>query len=131
MLIRLCWPECDFWGNQWGAPRLDAVWVECSADEARALVHPRLDTAAVARSEKAGDGAQGPADRDGRPGPGYCFLVAVDLTRIDSHPAFYPWSGMWNGYCPFHKLPERRVATLKAAVSRGGRPRRPWWRFWK
>jgi hypothetical protein len=131
MLVRLCWPDCDFWNGKWGTSPVDAVWVECSMEEAKDLVHPRLDAAAVALSEQLGAGVEGPPSCAGRPKPGFCFLVAADLTRTEPHPVSYPWSGMWNAYCPFRGLPEREVGSLGSAVALGGRPRRPWRRFWR
>src|SRR5262245_16923736 len=114
MLVRLCWPDCPYWDGRWGAEAVDAVWLECSADEAGALIHPRLTEEKVRLSEQYGALGSGMPTKRGQPGPTYCFLVSIDLTRIDPHEAIYPWSGQWNAYCPFRELGERRVSTLEA-----------------
>jgi hypothetical protein len=130
LLVRLCWPRCGFWGGEWGGTCWDDLWVECSAEEARKHIHPLLDPAAVDRSEQfaADPRTRGEPTHDGQPGPRYCFLISTDLRRIDPHPVCYPWSGLWNGACPFREVGEHRVNTLEAVA--GILPRRPWWRFW-
>src|SRR4051794_30819790 len=83
--------------------------------EARELVRPRLGEEKARLSDTFA--AQGVPTRDGRPGPPYCFLVSTDLTRIDPHPAVYPWSGQWNGESPFLEVGgERRMRSLEAAA---------------
>jgi hypothetical protein len=124
MLVRLCWPRCDFWGGEWGRPCRDALWVECSAEEARKLIHPLLEPAAVDRSERlaADPHTQGEPTQDGQPSPRYCFLISTDLRLIDPHPIGYPWTGLWNGACPFRQVGEHRVNTLEGIA--GILPRR-------
>ncbi len=114
MLVRFYWPGCNFWDGDWNGPTLDTFWVECSAEEARRLIHPKLSGEKIRLSEQLGADGHGPLMRDGQHAPKFCFLISTDLTRIDPHPATYPWSGQWNGYCPFRELGEHRVNDLKA-----------------
>jgi hypothetical protein len=65
MLVRLCWPACPHWDRDWHAPPLDGVWVECSPEEARELIHPRLGQEKARLSDVYAEQGEIPT-RDGR-----------------------------------------------------------------
>src|SRR5262245_55919120 len=117
MLVRLYWPGCRYWGGAWTSLALDAYWVECSAEAARQVIHPRLPDEKMQLSGLLGRRYRGPQNRNDQPGARVCCLAAKDLTRIDPHPVVYPWSGQWNGSCPFRELGEHHVESLEAVAA--------------
>jgi len=108
MIAKLVWP--DKTTNSDGQP-VDALWVECSMEEARAQLFPRLSAQQQGEFDELVV-----EDRNYlltkaipelglREGSVY-FLVAQDLSFVELHPWVYPHSGLWNAYCPFRTMPE-------------------------
>jgi hypothetical protein len=114
MLVRLFWPDCQFW--RWTLREDgevgDAFWVEATLAEAREEVFPWLSEEDREHSEdlvrKDGDRLA----RKGEPGRPFCFLVTRDLGRITPCSVIDPCHQMWGAYSPFVPMPPRKVWTL-------------------
>ena len=109
MKIKLYWPECDlvYKGNYFKG--VDAFWVECSPKDVEQEVFPYLSQAQIEESKKYWEQA-----KEDRPNKDYdterfCFLVSRDQKSIVPFPWYYPYSGLWNAYCPFKKISEIKV----------------------
>ena len=89
MLTRLVWPHYD----GFGAPPVDAFWVECDAAEAALLLRPGASLAEAGRW---------PGEAQAR----HCFLVARDLRAVMPMAWRYPHSPLWNAFNPFRSLPQ-------------------------
>jgi hypothetical protein len=125
MLVRVYWPNCDRF-------RYDAFWVECTGEESRAIIFPRLSRDQIEESEKLGAGGGVKVGEDNTESPPYCFLVSADLRQIVPFPSVFPWSGQWNAYCPFCGIGEHWVKSLKevAAIPTPTAKKKRWWKFW-
>jgi hypothetical protein len=104
MIVQIVWPDCKFLGGKWRSDRaIDSFWVECSPEEGQHIIERYL-----------GDGKE----RIHEPGPSLhredgqlwqYFLISRDLSYVWSSPRVYPFSGQWNAYCPFRRLPHAIV----------------------
>lgn len=96
MLIRLVWPQYD----EHGVGPVDAFWVECTEEEARAVLGPEANLPE-------------PGPFPGEPTDSFCLLVARDRRFVRPMRWLYPHSGLWNAYNPFRELPTPgRIASL-------------------
>ena len=101
MLVRVYWPNCNCGHRDWGKHRrIDALWVEATQQEAEAELLPFLPPD-VAKQSRAVAQEHSIASALGEPPRPYCYLVAVDLSVFVPFKASYPFSHMWNAYCPF------------------------------
>jgi hypothetical protein len=98
MIVSLVWPNYSVHESDQGAQPVDAFWVQCDVDDAVEKVMPAITDKRFDPEAKTPTSAEF--------GPGFCFLVARDLTSVVQMPWVYPYSGLWNAYCPFRRLPE-------------------------
>jgi len=112
MLVRYCWPSCDYWKKKWGASPIDAFWVEATQEEAIQSVFPLLSQEARLESEELASQSASLAAQISQPLRPFCFLVARDLSTIDPFVVHYPFHHMWNAYSPFRSIPERTISCL-------------------
>jgi hypothetical protein len=99
MIVQLVWPDCNYLHGTWTyGEKEDGFWVECSPVEGKLIeechvlpkrikpVHPSVYL-----------------HRNDRKLWQY-FLVSRSLSSVWPPPRITPFSGHWNGYCPFRKL---------------------------
>jgi len=114
MQVRCFWRACTFRDKTWGAPPIDAFWVEATEQEARASVFPLIKPEQITESRQLAEQFGAVAAAIGNPARPFCFLVARDRSSIDPFQPHYPVHQMWNAYSPFEPMPEIFVATLDA-----------------
>lgn len=87
----------------------DRFWIQCRADEVEAQILVRL----AARERELFEERRAEYLTTSWVGknPGllvkpdsFCFLVTRDGKEIRPTPPYYPYSGMWNAYCPFLRM---------------------------
>lgn len=113
MMVRSCWPACDYWNNEGGAAPTDAFWVEMTRQEAIESIFPHLNAEQRAESEQLAYESEDFVEEFLPPPRPFCFLVARDLSSIGPCNASYPYSPMWNAYSPFRPIPERTITSLQ------------------
>jgi len=117
MIVWFAWPDCTFIRGSWGGRKVDSFWVECTPEEIKAQIMPRIgvktkkELYAVQQQEQ---GERGHIDPDIpiHRYPNIFFLIARDLTSIHPMPSIYPFSSMWNAYNPFVEIETREIADL-------------------
>jgi hypothetical protein len=122
--IKLFWPNCDFINKQLGGDKIDSYWVECTFEEAEKSIFPYLSQEQIEESKIIWDPKEKTdieIDTDH-----LCYLVSKDLKSITPMPWYYPYSGMWNGYCPFVEIPKVEITELSeikdlVAIKKDGR----------
>ena len=120
MLVRRLWRDCDFRRKEWGAPRVDAFWVEATEEEAETSVFPHLEPSAIEESRQLSEQYGKLAEQMGSPARSFCFLVAKDLSSVDPFPVHYPIHPMWNAYSPFEAIPSVHITTLDEVLTLAG-----------
>ena len=77
----------------------DAFWVECSPAEAQRWT-PDL---------------HGPhqAQRERDPSWPLCFLVTREAQHVRAFPFTFPFTGLWNGFCPFEPVQPVTITDLR------------------
>ena len=134
MRIKLVWPNCDYRNREWGKyPLVDCFWVEATIEESEKYVFSCMSKSAKkifqeVEGESSFRKAIKSYYRDDAKAEGtwcgmcarYFFLVAKDLSSIDPHCSYYPFSGMWNGRSPFKNIEAmgiRRLGDIKRIQS--------------
>lgn len=113
MKIILYWPDCNLLDGQWVKDGIDSYWVECTYEEAKKSVFPYLSPDQIGNSKKYWD-QRGSKNNDTNIDIGrLCYLVSKDLKSIVPFPWYYPYSGQWNGYCPFIEIKELNIKELR------------------
>lgn len=113
MLVRLFWRDCVYRDREWGATPVDCFWVEATKREAEWVIFPRLSSSARDLSKSLAQRHSHMAAMMGSPDHPYCYLVARDLSSIDSFQPHYPIANLWNGYSPFRSMPLMEITTLE------------------
>ncbi len=113
MNIKLYWPKCKFLNKQWVDEKIDSYWVECTFEEAERNVFPYLSIDQIEISKKNWEPKEKGSKDNGIETDRLCYLVSKDLRSIISFPWYYPYSGQWNGYCPFLEVEEIEINDLK------------------
>lgn len=113
MIVRMVWQNYDFRNMTWYAAPIDAFWVEATLEEAEKRIFPILATEKIERSKGLAIKNQRYGNMFGYGDHIYCFLVARDLSSIDSFRRDYPVSQMWNGDSPFRPIPLKDINDLK------------------
>ncbi|WP_075979998.1 hypothetical protein [Bacillus massilinigeriensis] len=112
MKIRLYWPNCRMSYNQ-NQLQGDAFWVECLPKEAEEKVYPFLSDEQIEESKKYWKQGTRDMNDDFRIETNrMCFLVSKDKELIIPMSWSYPYSGHWNGYCPFEGIDEVEIKRL-------------------
>lgn len=111
MRATLLWPKAELLNGEWTRPGIDSFWIEASSEELDAIISHADDP----------DDLRAAIERDHRTEKPYSFLVAVDLSSIQSFDPYYPESPQWVDGSPFvdiepfelsdlGELPERAAA---------------------
>lgn len=113
MKIKLQWPNCDFDFRDIEFNGNDALFLECSLDEAKEQLFNRLTEDQIDQCLR---------DYNPQPNPGQlefgietdkvCFLITKDLRLLLPEPWYFPYSGQWNGYNPFQKIKEIEIKDI-------------------
>jgi len=125
MIVRSCWPLCEYRNGSWKSPPMDAFWVEATHEEATEPVFPLLSPAKRCESEQASTQCEVIAGVNSQPPGPFCFLVARDLSSIDPFPLHYPFHILWNACSPFRRIPERAISHLDQLAENSTGPTRP------
>lgn len=112
MRVQLMCRKSIYRGKTWTANPLDAFWVEANLREALSSIFPYLTLEQQQKSREYAEKQPYPDWKREQHAGRYCFLVARDLSTIDPFPPLYPHSNQWNGYNPFHEIPERKITSL-------------------
>ena len=93
MIVKLIWFDCDLSKQS----VTDAFWVQCTQEEAEAILskYQHIENRFSTMDTDCPDEFK----------PCFTFLVAKNLKHIWQMDWYYPYSGQWNAYCPFRKLP--------------------------
>jgi hypothetical protein len=90
-----------------------AFWVEATPAEAEAAISPHLSADVIATSQSLAEEYAGLAERLGSPARPFCFLVAGELSFIETRTVHYPAHQMWNAYLSFREMLERSIDELE------------------
>lgn len=113
MIIKLYWPDCNFFNGEWVSDVIDSYWVECTYEEAEKNVFPYLSPEQIENSKKNWEPRESNNKDIGIETDRLCYLVSKDLKSIVSLSWYYPYSGQWNAYCPFIEIKELDIKELK------------------
>jgi len=108
--IKLYWPNCDlnlrgavFNGN-------DAIFLECSLEEAKEQLFNRLTEDQVNQCLRDYDPHPNPRQLEfGIETDKICFLITKDQEVLLPEPWYFPYAGQWNAYNPFQKIKEIEI----------------------
>ena len=112
MVVRCYWRDCDLRGGEWGAPPIDAFWVEATLQEAEFAVFPLLSSKAVEESRRLAAEFKELAEELATPARPFCFLVPRDLSAIDPFHVHYPIHQLWDAYSPFRSMSAMNIDEL-------------------
>ena len=106
MIIKLIWPDCEFHNGSRGNKPIDSFWVECTKEEAQDNIFPFISEAQIKKA------IQIESENIIKKEQIY-FLISKDLKSIEPFAWYYPYSGLWNGYCPFKEINEVIIESLE------------------
>lgn len=113
MLIRMYWPNCTLNNKGIDFDGKDALFLECSLDEARKQLFGRLTPQQIGQClndymPKTDDGANESEIRSDM----ICFLITMDQNTLLPEPWWFPYAGQWNGYSPFREIIEVKIKDI-------------------
>ena len=110
MKIKLYWPNCNLVVKDVEFNGEDAIFLECSIDEAKDHLFYRLTEDQVNQCLR---------DYDPNPNPGQleygvetnkiCFLITRNQRALLPEPWYFPYAGQWNAFNPFRKIKEIEI----------------------
>lgn len=113
MKIKLYWPNCELDISGGGFNGNDALFLECSFEEAKEYLFDQLTEDQVNQCLR---------DYDSHPNPGQleygietnkiCFLITQSRKVFFPEPWYFPYSGQWNAYNPFLRIKEIEIKDL-------------------
>ena len=104
----LVWPNKTPNGKYEDEP-MDNFWVECSVDEAEAAIVPGLSGELLLRYQDISRRSElAPPDMKGK----RFFVISRNGLDIAPREWYYPFSGQWNGRCPFLCMRKKTVRDL-------------------
>jgi hypothetical protein len=110
MRATLLWPDAELLNGEWTKPGKDSYWIEAAADDLDAIVAHASDP----------DALRAAAQRDHRPEKPYSFLVATDLSSIQSFDPYYPESPQWVNGSPFVEIEPFELRDLAELPAHAG-----------
>lgn len=109
MRATLLWPDAELLDGEWTKPGKDSYWVEAGAEDLDAIVAHASDPAALRAA----------IERDHRAEKPYSFLVAKDLSSIQSFDPYYPESPQWVNGSPFVEIEPLELRDLDELPAHG------------
>ncbi len=117
MKIKLFWPNCNLHHNDVAFNGCDALFLECSLEEAKKHLFNRLTEKQISQ-----------CIRDYDPNPNLeslefgietdkiCFLITKDQRSLLPEPWYFPYAGQWNAYNPFQKIKEIEIKDISETM---------------
>lgn len=112
MRATLLWPDAELRNGEWTKPGIDSYWIEATAEELDGIVAHTDDP----------DELRGAIERDHRRDQPYTFLVAIDLSSIQSFAPHYPESPQWVDGSPFVEIEPLELRGLADLPGRAAPP---------
>ena len=113
MKIKVYWPNCNFGFSGMEFNGNDALFLECSLEEAKEQLFDRLTDAEIEHCLR---------DYNPHPNSGQlecgietnniCFLITKDQKSLLPEPWYFPYAGQWNANNPFRKIKEIEIKNL-------------------
>lgn len=110
MQIKLYWPNCNLCFKDIEFNGNDALFLECSLEEAKEQLFNHLTDDQIDQCLR---------DHNPNPNSGQlkfgietdkiCFLITKDQKSLLPEPWYFPYAGQWNGYNPFRKIKEIEI----------------------
>ena len=103
MQILMVWDDCSYINGEWTDQAVKSFWISVKYNEIEKIIplssfpqtlKEEIDLHADSRSE-------------------IYILVSEDLQSVISMPAFYPYSGQWNGHSPFREIEPVEISSLE------------------
>lgn len=108
MEIQLYWPRCSSFKQK----PIDAYWIEASETEMMNIVYPILTQTEKAKFDSMKDVYIAKTNSEVAKKDHYYFLISKDISNIITEAWYYPYSGMWNAYCPFKRVQAKLISNL-------------------
>lgn len=108
MRATLLWPAAELLNGEWTKPGIDSYWIEADADDLDGIVAHAADPAALRAA----------SERDHRTEKPYSFLVAADLSSVQSFDPYYPESPQWVNGSPFVEIEPFELHDLDELAAR-------------
>lgn len=109
MRATLLWPDAELLNGEWTRPGIDSYWIEAGAEDLDAIAAHAADP----------DALRAAARRDHRSEKPYSFLVAKDLSSVQSFDPYYPESPQWADGSPFVEIEPFELGDLGELAARG------------
>lgn len=110
MKIKLYWPNCNLAINGANFDGEDAIFLECSIDEAEEYLFNRLSEDQVKQCLRDYDTHPNSEElKYGIETNKICFLITRNQKVILPEPWYFPYAGQWNAYNPFLRIKEIEI----------------------
>ena len=113
MKIKVYWPNCKYYYKDMDFNRNDALFLECSLEEAKEQLFSRLTEDQIDQCINNYDPIPQPAFLEsGIETNNICFLITKDQKSLLPEPWYFPYGGQWNANNPFRKIKEIEIKNL-------------------
>lgn len=113
MKIKVYWPNCKYYHKEIDFSGNDALFLECSLEEAQEQLFDRLtedqidqcllDYVPNANPDHLESGIE--TNR-------ICFLITKDQKTLLPEPWYFPYAGQWNANNPFRRIKEIEIKDI-------------------
>lgn len=108
MRATLVWPDAELLNGEWTRPGIDSYWIEAGAEDLDGIVAHANDP----------DALRAAIERDHRAEKPHSFLVAADLSSVQSFDPYYPESPLWVAGSPFVEIKPFELGDLAELPAR-------------
>ncbi len=113
MKIKLYWPKCNLCFKDIEFNGNDALFLECSLEEAKEQLFHYLTDGQIDQCLRGYNPISNPGQFEfGIETDKVCFLITKDQKLLLPEPWYFPYTGQWNAYNPFRKIKETEIKEI-------------------
>jgi hypothetical protein len=111
--IKLYWPKCNLCFKDIEFNGNDALFLECSLEEAKEQLFHYLTDGQIDQCLRGYNPISNPGQFEfGIETDKVCFLITKDQKLLLPEPWYFPYTGQWNAYNPFRKIKETEIKEI-------------------